>query len=109
MKVNRVTETSRIPDQDVRSRANPDGNRRFFIDPLLESSGNPNADEEEHAQQDCETSVWVQPPNQLCYQTLPQPFLNQGEDTGPRPVATADSLREFLERVRNAYRLNLRF
>lgn len=108
MKVNRVTETRRIPDRDARSRNDGDRYAFFRIDPLLESSGNTDAEPIEHVPDSSQRSALLQPPQQFCHE-ITNSSSSAPEDTLLRVVSTADSLQEFLARVKNAYRLNLQF
>lgn len=109
MKVSRVTETSKMPDQNTRSHSRFDRNPPFRVEALLEGDGNPDADTNEREEDDdFRTSAWLETPDQVCYQLVPSAGFPEPGDATPRTVSTALSLDELLARIRRAHRLDLR-
>jgi hypothetical protein len=108
MKVNRVDEIGRLPDRDSKNRSDPNAKHRFRIARSLETLGNPNAEQQEDETSDCKAPASPRLADDVCYQVVVSPFDAQDVED-PRGSSGDESLQELLAKVRNAYRLNLRF
>jgi hypothetical protein len=108
MKVTRVTATNRVHDRLSNSDTPSQRKEGFVIEAALMRDGTPGAEEDRHHQQSDEACGLGESGDEICYRMAkPQDFIQQGKQHIPQSLAN-DWLEDFLRRIRNAHRLDLR-
>ena len=108
MKIDRVNQTGGMSDRDSNPARDFRSHNSFLIAASLESDGNSDAEDEEREAPNPSMSR-SDAADGVSYPVVASVDFIENEVASSTDVPKDDSLDEFISRVRNARRLNLRF